>query len=201
MVRASDPQQANRTVLSPTEVAELLMVSPITVRQWAQKGLIEAHATAGGHRRFTLDAVRRFATERGLTLPDLPASSRSLLIVDDDRQLNQFLVALFTTEVAGLTVYAAEDGFEAGRLVAIHNPEVVLLDVMMPGIDGVDVCRRIKSSPQTAYIRVVGMTGFHTSEVVSRMKSAGAQALLRKPFENAEVLAACGFTGQGAGRD
>jgi excisionase family DNA binding protein len=195
----SDSRDGLKPVLTPNEVADLLMVSPITVRQWAQKGMIEALATAGGHRRFTLDAVRKFATERGLTVPDLPSAEHSLLIVDDDRQLNQFLVALFTTEVPGLAVYSAEDGFEAGRLVVLHNPEVVLLDVMMPGIDGVDVCRRIKSSPKTAHVRVVGMTIFHTPEALARMSGAGAEALLKKPFSNAEVLAACGFNRHEAG--
>ena len=199
MAKAGD-QQTPKSVLTPNEVAELLMVSPITVRQWAQKGLIEAHATAGGHRRFTLEAVRRFARERDLVLPDLSTSVHSLLVVDDDRQLNQFLVALFTTQVDDLMVYSAEDGYEAGRLVAVHRPDVVLLDVMMPGMDGVDVCRRIKASPQTAHIRVVGMTGFHTQEVASRMLAAGAEALLKKPFDNAEVLAACGFTASAADR-
>ena len=71
---------------------------------------------------------------------------------------------------------------------------------MMPGMDGVDVCRRIKASPQTAHIRVVGMTGFHTPEVASRMLAAGAQALLKKPFDNAEVLSACGFSADVADR-
>ncbi len=193
MAKAGD-QQTPKSVLTPNEVAELLMVSPITVRQWAQKGLIEAQVTAGGHRRFTLEAVRRFARERDLVLPQLSTSVHSLLVVDDDRQLNQFLVTLFTTQVDDLTVYSAEDGFEAGRMVAAHRPDVVLLDVMMPGMDGVDVCRRIKASPQTAHIRVVGMTGFHTPEVTSRMLAAGAQALLKKPFDNAEVLFACGFS-------
>ncbi len=193
MAKAGD-QQTPKSVLTPNEVAELLMVSPITVRQWAQKGLIEAQVTAGGHRRFTLEAVRRFARERDLVLPLLSTSVHSLLVVDDDRQLNQFLVTLFTTQVDDLTVYSAEDGFEAGRMVAAHRPDVVLLDVMMPGMDGVDVCRRIKASPQTAHIRVVGMTGFHTPEVTSRMLAAGAQALLKKPFDNAEVLSACGFS-------
>ena len=199
MANAGD-QRTPKSVLTPNEVAELLMVSPITVRQWAQKGLIEAHVTAGGHRRFTLEAVRRFARERDLVLPELSTSVHSLLVVDDDRQLNQFLVALFTTQVEDLAVYSAEDGFEAGRMVTSHRPDVVLLDVMMPGMDGVDVCRRIKASPQTAHIRVVGMTGFHTPEVASRMLAAGAQALLKKPFDNAEVLTACGFSANVADR-
>ena len=57
-------------ILTPTEVAELLAVSPVTVRQWAQKGLIEARTTPGGHRRFTREAVIDFARRMAMTLPE-----------------------------------------------------------------------------------------------------------------------------------
>ena len=183
-----------KSVLTPTEVAQLLMVSPITVRQWAQKGLIEAQTTAGGHRRFTVAAVRRFATERGIDLDGaLGQEGVTLLVVDDDKQLNSFLVALFSTQVDGLTVHSAFDGFQAGRMVQAHQPDVVLLDVMMPGMDGVAVCRNLKNDPQSEHIRVVGMTGFHSPELEVRMLDAGAEVLLKKPFGNDEVVTACGF--------
>ena len=186
--------QTRKSVYTPNELAELLMVSPITVRQWAQKGLIEAQTTAGGHRRFTLEAVRRFAASRNIDLDAaLGREGGTLLIVDDDKQLNRFLLALFSTEVPGLTVHSAYDGFQAGRMVQAHQPDVVLLDIMMPGMDGVAVCTSIKDDPQSAHIRVVGMTGFHTSELEDRMLAAGAEVLLKKPFSNAEVVAACGF--------
>jgi excisionase family DNA binding protein len=183
--------KSNKDFLTPNEVANLLMVSPVTVRQWAQKGMLHAQTTAGGHRRFTMDSVRQFASERGIELSNV---TERLLIVDDNRQLNDLLVALFTTEFPGLDVLTAYDGFEAGRLVQQFKPTVVLLDVMMPGIDGLQVCRSLKSDPQTRGIRVVAMTGYHTPELEKKMLAAGAQVLLSKPFPNKTVIRECGFS-------
>jgi excisionase family DNA binding protein len=181
---------ADRDYLTPNEVATLLRVSPVTVRQWAQKGLLAAQTTAGGHRRFSRDVVDRFAAERGI---EVARQRQGLLIVDDNRSFNDYLAALFAVEVPGLEIHSAYDGFEAGRLVVLHRPSVVLLDVMMPGVDGTEVCRRLKADPETSRIRVVAMTGFHSPEVEKTMLAAGAEILLRKPFTSAEVLAACGF--------
>ena len=75
-----------------------------------------------------------------------------------------------------------------------HKPDVVLLDVMMPGIDGIEVCRSLKSDPETAHIRVVAMTGYHSPELENKMLAAGAEVLLRKPFSSDEVLTQCGFS-------
>lgn len=184
---------AEKNFLTPNEVATLLMVSPITVRQWAQKGLLEARTTAGGHRRFAREVVETFARERGIEIAR-PESTPRLLIVDDDRQLNAYLMALFGAQVPSLEVYSAFDGFEAGRLVQLRKPTVVLLDIMMPGMDGTEVCRRLKADPDTAHIRVVAMTGYHTPEVEKKALAAGAQVLLRKPFSSEDVLRECGFS-------
>jgi excisionase family DNA binding protein len=192
---------ADKTVYSPNEVAALFNVSPVTVRQWAQKGLLEAQITAGGHRRFTLASLRRFAQERGVVLPAL---EERLLIVDDNRQLNGFLVALFAAQCPDVPVASAYDGFHAGRMVQQFDPSVVLLDIMMPGIDGIEVCASLKRDPSTAHIRVIGMTGHHTPELEARLLHEGAETLLRKPFGNDEVIAACGFettTGSTTSRD
>jgi len=180
----------DKDFLTPTEVASLFQVSPITVRQWAQKGLLKAQTTAGGHRRFARSVIHEFASSRGV---ELPGGKPVLLIVDDNRSLNDYLAALFSVEVDGLEIHCAYDGFEAGRLVALHQPTVILLDVMMPGVDGIEVCRRLQSDPQTSAIRVVAMTGYHSPEVEKKMLAAGAEVLLRKPFSSAEVLAACGL--------
>ena len=184
-----------KQVLTPTEVAELLMVSPITVRQWAQKGLLPARTTAGGHRRFDRSAIEEFARERGieLTTNTGPLNANRLLIVGDDQTLNRFLCALFQTEVEGIEVHSAFDGFEAGRKVAELKPAVVLLDIMMPGLDGVQVCKSLKSDPSTAEIRVVAMTGHHSAELETLMLNSGAEVLLRKPFDSTRVIKECGF--------
>lgn len=180
-----------RDYLTPNQVATILRVSPITVRQWAQKGLLRAQTTAGGHRRFERSVIEQFARDRGAETPVAPLGN-SLLIVDDNRSFNEYLQALFAVECPELVVHAAYDGFEAGRLVVQQRPAVVLLDVMMPGVDGSEVCRRLKADPQTAATRVVAMTGFHSVEVERRMLEAGAEQVLKKPFTGSEVLSACG---------
>jgi len=186
-----------KALYTPNEVATLLGVSPVTVRQWAQKGLIEARTTAGGHRRFTREAVAAFAARMGVTLPHEltgEASHPRVLIVDDDRQLNAMLVALITSRVPGVEVESAFDGFDAGRRVHRLKPSLVVLDIMMPGIDGVEVCRQIKSDPDLARARVIAVTGHFTPELEQRILAAGAERLLKKPFATEELIAACRLT-------
>lgn len=182
---------SEKSFLTPNEAATLLMVSPITVRQWAQKGLLEAQTTAGGHRRFSREVIEAFARERGIRMP---SSQRSLLIVDDNRELNAYLEALFSAHVPDLEIHCAYDGFEAGRQVQARRPSVVLLDIMMPGIDGIEVCRSLKADPDTQSVRVVAMTGYYSPEVENKILAAGAQVLLKKPFSSMEVLRECGFS-------
>jgi excisionase family DNA binding protein len=189
-------------VMTPTEVAELLAVSPVTVRQWAQKGLIEARTTPGGHRRFTRDAVVDFARRMAMTLPEgfeVPSGAR-VLIVDDDRQFNGMLVALFRQTYPHVEIASAYDGFDAGRQVLRFRPTLVLLDIMMPGMDGVEVCRAIKSDETSKAVRVIAMTGHHTRELEQRVVAAGAERLLKKPFGTEELLAACGLTETATGQ-
>ena len=185
-----------KDLFTPNDVATLLGVSPVTVRQWAQKGLIEARTTAGGHRRFTREAVTVFAARMGVTLPpELATDTRPrVLIVDDDRQLNAMLVALFAARVPDAVVASAFDGFDAGRQVHRLKPGLVVLDIMMPGIDGVEVCRRIKSDPDLARTRVIAVTGHFTPELEQRVLAAGAETLLKKPFATEALLAACKLT-------
>ena len=72
--------------------------------------------------------------------------------------------------------------------VGLLRPEVVLLDSYMPGMDGLEVCRRLKGSPQTAHIAVLAMSGRHTAELEKKFLEAGAAAFLPKPFQPADVL-------------
>jgi CheY-like chemotaxis protein len=79
------------------------------------------------------------------------------------------------------------DGFEAGQLVATFRPNVILLDLRLPQLDGFEVCRRIKENPETAGIHVICMTGFYTEAAAERIKSLGAVMLLEKPFNPDEL--------------
>ena len=186
-------------VLTPQEVAKLLMVSPVTVRQWAQKGELRALITPGGHRRFKRHDLERFARQRGLTLHYADHRALRILVVDDDPQLSGYLVELFESLAEDFETEVARDGFDAGRKVLAFHPDIVLLDLMMPGMDGFDVCRALKADPATADARIIAMTGYPSPGNVERILAAGAEACLAKPIDTKALLQAIGLDDEPGG--
>ena len=170
-------------LLSPKDVANQLGVSPVTVRVWAQENKLPFVTTPGGHRRFKQEQVDEFARQHG----GRKSTSLSVLIVDDDKQHAELLSEFFKYMALDASTYIAHDGFEAGQLINQINPDCVLLDLMMPGIDGFSVCQRIKDNPTTANIRVIAMTGYTDPENVQRILQAGAEQCLKKPITH-EVI-------------
>lgn len=179
--------------LTPNEVAELLMVSPVTVRQWAQKGLLKAETTPGGHRRFMRSEVERFAGRHGRVSELTAEKPVRILIVDDDVQFTGFLVELFSTYPGKFVVETARDGFDAGIKVQTFQPCIILLDLMMPDLNGVDVCRLLKQNPATRNIRIIAITGYKTQENVDAIINAGAEACLAKPINSNLLMNAIGI--------
>jgi excisionase family DNA binding protein len=184
----------HKTHLTPNEVAELLMVNPVTVRQWAARGLLRSLTTPGGLRRFLLRDVEEFARSRGST-PLLRNSGRPerVLIVDDDSQVGLVVSEMIRARDAKIAIEIARDGFEAGVKVESFRPHALLLDLMMPGMDGFEVCRRLRARPTLNHVRIIAMTGFPSTENVERIMSAGADACLPKPLDPERLLAALGL--------
>ena len=184
-----------KTHLTPNEVAELLMVNPVTVRQWAARGLLRSLTTPGGHRRFLLGDVEEFARSRGAT-PVARHSGRPdrVLIVDDDPNLGRFIAEIIQERDDPVETEIAHDGFEAGAMVESFRPHALVLDLMMPGMDGFEVCRRLRARPTLNHIRIVAVTGFPSTENVDRILAAGADACLSKPLDAEKLLAELGLT-------
>ncbi|MBL4775982.1 MAG: response regulator [Mariprofundus sp.] len=177
-----------KSYLTPNQVAELLMVTPTAVRQWAEKGDLNALTTPGGHRRFLPHEVERFARQRGLTLNTLESGPLRVLIVDDDVQFSRFLKVFLDGLQDEVIVEVANDGFSAGLKVTEFKPHIVLLDLMMPEFDGYQVCELIKSEPSRKAIRVIAMTGFPSPKNIEKILAAGAEACLDKPIDNDLLL-------------
>lgn len=175
------PPAEDAELLSPAQVARMMGVSPITVRSWVNRGWLAAYPTPGGHRRFSRDDVLELVRQRGRQ-PETVARPR-LLVVDDDAQFRGYLVELLADLLPHADVEQAADGFEAGIKVAGFQPDVVLLDQGMPGLDGASVCRRIRGAPQHAAVRIIGITGHHDNRVEQEMLAAGAERVLHKPLD------------------
>jgi excisionase family DNA binding protein len=169
--------------LTPTEVADRLLVAPVTVRLWASKGLLRSVTTPGGHRRFRETDVDAFmaAHRQHHRVADAPPSR--ILVIDDDAQFSRYLSRLISTRAPGVFIDVAHDGFSAGIKCEALRPDVVTLDLHMPDMNGFEVCSLLRSMFGKVRPRIVALTGFATEENVQRMRAAGADACLAKTVD------------------
>jgi len=185
-----------KTYCTSKEAAALLMVSPVTVREWTRKGLLRAVSTAGGHRRFLMEDLRAFASAHGIRLEnDSPAAAgpKRVLLVDDDVVFATYLRQIILGANPEIQVQCASDGFEAGQLTESFRPQLVVLDIQMPRIDGIELCRRLRASPTTANAELIVMSNLLNEESVEAVRAAGANRWLEKGASRAEILLALGF--------
>jgi ribonuclease P protein subunit RPR2 len=129
---------------------------------------------------------------------EVPVRRRQLriLLVDDEPALRELLRTTF--EGAEVTVEEAASAVEAERQIRRRRPDVIVLDLRMPGMSGAELCARLKSSPRTKSIPIVLLTGADLEEA-QRAQRAGAEALVRKPFSPLDLLAVVERVAGGSG--
>src|SRR5215472_3088377 len=108
-----------------------------------------------------------------------------VLVIDDDRLLCELIRTTF--ELEGFEVDTAYDVIEAERVLVESRPDAILLDIGLPGIDGVFYLERLRETPQTSRIPIVAISG--SDEAGRAAKAVGAQAFMRKPFSPLELIA------------
>ena len=176
----------SKSVFTTFEAAKICHVSPLSIINWVNAGRLSAFRTPGGHRRIRRDDLVRFMRENGMPLPDelRDGSGRPrVLVVDDEASIRDVLAEHLSLRSKPYEVLTAANGIEAGRIVATWRPDVVLLDLRMPGLDGFQVCRTIKADPDTSSTIVLAMTGYYTPETEARALECGALRCFAKPVE------------------
>ncbi|MFH1466247.1 MAG: response regulator [Pseudomonadota bacterium] len=174
------------------QVAKLLGVSPPAVVNWVNQDLLKAHRTPGGHRRIAQHELVRFANEHHYPLPeDLrstdAASNWRVLVVDDEEDFCD-MVREYLTIKGGFNVEVATSGFGAGLTVARFQPHVILMDIMMPDMDGFEVLQRLRSDPSTRAIPVIACTAFRDPVMEKRIQSENFDRFVQKPLKLDELL-------------
>jgi excisionase family DNA binding protein len=169
-----------RAHLTTRQAAAHCRVSIPTLRRWIRAGDLHAYLTPGGHRRIDLDEFQRFLAAQGRPPFPVGAGARARLLIVDDEPL---VVAMLVDLLSGgpFTVETATDGYEALVKVGTFRPAVIILDAVLPGLDGVEACRCLRRLPETRDIRILGVTG-HPS-VAPVLRGAGADACVSKPLD------------------
>ncbi|MFZ3208080.1 MAG: response regulator [Geobacteraceae bacterium] len=111
---------------------------------------------------------------------------RRILVVEDEESLLKLESILISSK--GYSVTGVMDGRSALEEIAANKHDLVLLDIMLPEIDGFEVCRQIKAGPETRHIPVVMLTAKKSAEDVKRGMQVGADAYITKPFRSAKVM-------------
>lgn len=150
--------------------------------RWVKSGLFKVSVTPGGHHRILKDDLVAFLTEYGMyPLATRHFPKNRLLVVDDDATLRKVLVEVLSSYK--YETEEAEDGFEAGVKILKFKPDIIILDLLMPGMDGFQVCTYLKNDPKTSGIKILALTGYDTEENRERIMKAGADEYLTKPVE------------------
>lgn len=181
----------NESVLTTGDVARRCQVTTMTVLNWIKAGRLKAYKTPGGHYRIRMDDFNAFVTQHDMPSETAGSSSeeKRILVVDDEPRVINAVLRILRNGFPEFEFAVAMDGYDAGFQVATFKPDLILLDIRMPGMDGVEVCRKIKTSPETTGIRILAMTAFPEEEMIQRMLDCGAEDYLGKPFGAAELTA------------
>src|SRR5437667_12880982 len=173
-------KEKTKTIYTTHEVSRLLQVNPRSVINWIDQSRLPSYRTPGGHRRIRREDLLAFLRKHQIPTPaSLVEGKFSVLIVDDEEEIVNIVKAYFERQ-GGYEVASASDGITALIEVGRVKPDLLILDIMIPGVDGIEVCRRIKadSTNKTSIIAISG-----TSENEKKVRQAGADAFMPKPID------------------
>ena len=183
----------NRKQLTTFQIANMLGVSDQSVSNWIDAGQLSAERTPGGHRRILPDDLIAFLKKRGMRIPDeLNVAPTTILIVDDEADVAEWIANILRENCPDFRILTANDGFDAGKIIPAELPDLVIIDLYMPGLDGFEVCRKIKSDPQTQSIKVIAATAHPSKQAEQAIVDAGAEVYLTKPIEVDQLVSAIG---------
>lgn len=166
------------------QAARFLGVAQSTIRKWSDQGRVPAFYTPGGHRRYRRSDLETFLDRSG---PAGRAKAGPLiLLVDDDEKVRELVRV--NLEFEGYLVREAGSAAEGMSAIEDHKPDLILLDVMMPQVDGWEMLRRVQEQYGAGAIPVVMFSGKVDEQAVAQAASSGAQGFVGKPFDLQQLI-------------
>ena len=172
--------RTERRYLTTGEVARECEVTLASVKKWIGQAKLRAVRTPGRHFRISVQEFERFKAE--YRFPMEPPHTPRILVVDDSPLVVDFVIDALKDLVPGAELETASSGYDGLLKVGTFGPDLLILDLRMPGLDGLEVCRRIKANPATRATRILMITAFAEKGTAKEARQAGADGFLRKPL-------------------
>jgi excisionase family DNA binding protein len=171
-----------KTVFTTGEAAKICKVSQQTIIRCFDNGQLKGFRVPGSRfRRIPREALYKFMKDNGIPTDALESGKRKVLLVDDDAELVDLMTKVLE-EDGRFEVRIAGNGFDAGMMVKEYRPDIIVLDVMLPDINGKEVCHRVRSDVSLEDVRILCISGMIEDDKVHELRLAGADDFLHKPF-------------------
>ncbi|MBI2789756.1 MAG: response regulator [Elusimicrobia bacterium] len=164
------------------DIARFCDVYPSSVMHWINVGKLRTHRTAGGHHRVTREDLVEFLLGLNIRLPEELVTRKRILVVDDDAELVKVVARAFA-RLSDFDVETCGDGINALIRIGQNPPDLVVLDIVIPKMDGMQVCRVLKSQPETRGIKIIAVTGQKLPFSEKKLVDIKVDAFFRKPLD------------------
>ena len=177
-----------KTVFTTGEAAKVCKVSQQTIIRCFDNGQLKGFRVPGSRfRRIPREALYKFMKDNGIPTDALESGKRKVLLVDDDAELVELMTKVLE-EDGRFEVRIASNGFDAGMMVKEYRPDLIVLDVMLPDINGKEVCHRVRADTALEDVRILCISGMIEEDKIQELRLSGADDFLHKPFEIDELI-------------
>jgi len=177
-----------KTVFTTGEAAKICKVSQQTIIRCFDNGQLKGFRVPGSRfRRIPREMLYKFMKDNGIPTDALESGKRKVLLVDDDVELVELMTKVLE-EDGRFEVRVATTGFDAGMMVKEYRPDLIVLDVMLPDINGKEVCHRVRADSTLEDVRILCISGMIEEDKVQDLKLSGADDFLPKPFEIEDLI-------------
>ncbi len=169
------------------EAAEICRISQQTIIRCFDAGRLEGFRVPGSRfRRIPRRNLIKFMKDNNIPLDSIESGKRKVLIVDDDAEIVELIVEVLERD-GRFEVKTASSGYEAGMATQRFRPELILLDYMLPDVNGNVVCQTIRRNPEFENIKIIIVSGVVKEDEIAQLLKSGAQDFIRKPFNITEL--------------
>lgn len=172
--------------LKPSEIARYCDVHQRTVSRWIASGELVGHKLPGrGNYRVQVSDFINFLKKQNMPISDSLSLQKQVLIIDDEVNVRSSIKR--TLKKQNFSTIEAASGFEAGLLLQQKNPDLITVDLRMPGISGLEVIRMIRAQERFSDVKILVISGVHEEELKNTIV-VGAHGYLCKPFTSDELI-------------
>lgn len=180
---------ATKKIFTTGEAAKVCKVSQQTIIRCFDSGRLGGFRVPGSKfRRIPRDELIRFMRANDIPLETLEGKTRRVLVVDDDPKILELFKDVLE-RAGGFAVRTASTGYDAGMLTESFRPHLIVLDYMLPDINGNVVCKRVRESEALHDTKVLVVSGVVEADEVDRLMDSGADGFIKKPFDLRELVA------------